>query len=159
MRERVLDGDDEGPRWSFMRRKIIGDGHTIYMKRLYILATPWFGFMFHRLYRPDQQRDLHDHPWSFLSIILRGFYRENTPEGIQERRWFNWKSAEDRHSIRFVSRIPVWTFVITGPRRRKWGFWVPVPCGDRKYHEHMAECPPGHEKFIPFDEYEKLNDA
>lgn len=112
------------PRWAFMKRRLIGSGDDVYLDRTYIVQTPLFGIMFHRIFRPDNQRDLHDHPFNFLSIVLLGSYYEDTVDGPRHRRWFNWKRAEDRHSIREVSRRPVWTLVFTGRRRRTWGFWV-----------------------------------
>jgi len=112
------------PRWGFMNRRLIGSGDDVYLDRTYIVQTPWFGIMFHRIFRPDNQRDLHDHPWNFFSLILRGHYLEDTPDGPRRRWWWNWKRAEDRHSIREVSRRPVWTLVFTGRKRRTWGFWV-----------------------------------
>lgn len=112
------------PRWAFMLRRKIGAGGDIYLDRLYIIQTPLFGIMLHRIYRPDNQRDLHDHPWNFLSILLLGNYVEDTLEGPKFRCTFNYKRAEDRHSIREVSRSPVWTLVFTGRKRRVWGFWV-----------------------------------
>jgi hypothetical protein len=116
--------DYASPRWALMRRRLIGSGDDVYLDRVYVIQTPWFGIMFHRIFRPDNQRDLHDHPWTFFSLVLRGSYVEDTVDGPKRRRWWNWKRAEDRHSIREVSRRPVWTLVFTGPKRRTWGFWV-----------------------------------
>lgn len=139
--------------WIFWNHQVIGDGKTVYIRRLEILRTPLFSVMLHRIYRPDQQRELHDHPWSFLSLILRGWYEEDVPHRCQYHncffsgcpssrkvRWFNWKRAEDSHSIRWVSRSPVWTLVFTGPKRRVWGFY-------------------GRDGWVRWDEYERLNDA
>lgn len=125
------------PRWAFMKRRKIGTEDDVYLDRVYVVQTPWFGIMFHRIFRPDNQRDLHDHPWSFLSIVLLGWYDEDVihqcpyPDcafalcpSSRRVRWFNFKRAEDRHSIRAVSRSPIWTLVFTGPKRRTWGFWV-----------------------------------
>lgn len=163
---------EESPRWACMRvRRIRGRDGSVYIWRLYILATPLFGIMLHRIFRPDRQRDLHDHPWNFLSFIFLGWYRENTPEGMRTRRWFNWKRAEDRHSITEVGRVPVWTLVFTGRRRRTWGFWVPVkwywrcePCDRNAYGILVPTCTIHGEMqprttFVPSHEYEKLNDA
>lgn len=110
--------------WRFWHAFTIGYPNDPYLSRLTIIKTPWFSVKLHRIYRPDQQEDLHDHPWSFLSIIIWGHYLENTPDGYRRRWWFNWKRAEDRHSIREVSRRPVWTLVFCGRERREWGFWV-----------------------------------
>ena len=130
------------PRWAFMQRRLIGSGADVYLDRVYVLQTPWFGIMFHRIYRADRQRELHDHPWNFLSLLLRGSYVEDTPDGLKTRRWFNVKRAEDRHSIREVSRSPVWTLVFTGRKRRTWGFWVD-----------------GGTRWVKWTEYEKLDEA
>jgi hypothetical protein len=149
---------DESPRWSFMRvRKIRGKDGSVYLWRLYLICTPWFGVMLHRIFREDNQRDLHDHPWNFLSIILRGWYSESFQRqgeehvGFAIRRLWNWKRAEDRHSIRIVGRAPTWTLVFTGRRRRTWGFWV---------HDYFnVDEGPGPARFVPWFDYEKLNDA
>lgn len=152
-----MQKSDDAPRWAFMKWRDIGDGKTVYLRRIYILMTPLFSIMLHRLYRPDRQRDLHDHPWNFVSFILRGYYREIIGDTVRqcelEHRWINTKKAEDRHTISYVSKVPVWTLVFTGRRRRKWGFWVYDCIPDCK---EVHYCP---EKWIPFDEYEKLNDA
>jgi hypothetical protein len=168
---------EESPRWSFMRvRRIRGSDGSVYLWRLYILSTPWFGLMLHRIFRPDRQRDLHDHPWNFLSVIVLGWYGENIqrPGGGQQyvkRRRFNFKFAEDRHSIRTVSRVPVWTLVFTGRRRRDWGFWTPVkwswrcePCDRAAYGVLPPICTAHGEmeqryQLVHWREYERLNDA
>ena len=135
-----FDYDKVGRRWGFWERFLIGFRDDLYLDRLGIVTTPWFSIKLHRIYRPDRQRDLHDHPWNFVSFILRGSYVEDTPQGQRRRRWFNFKRAEDRHSIREVSRSPVWTLIYTGPKRRSWGFWRGG-------------------KFIPWRQYDKLMDA
>lgn len=160
----VTDDAGENFRWGFWRWKTIGDGKTTYVRRLYILVTPFFSIMFHRIFRPDNQRELHDHPWTFLSLILLGHYRENTMEGERLCRWINFKWAEGRHSIRHVSRSPVWTLVFTGPRRRWWGFWVPRSTMCRcEYESHEFGCPAKYDpdglQFVLAKEYDKLNKA
>ena len=128
--------------WGCWERLIIGLNDDVYLDRLSLIWTPFFSIKFHRIYRPDRQRDLHDHPWSFLAFILRGSYWEDTVKGVKRRRWWNWKKATDRHSIRTVSRSPVWTLVICGPKSRSWGFWVEQGT-----------------KFIPWRDYDKLYGA
>lgn len=64
------------------------DGSTMYMGRWWLFNPysrtthkperwwcPW-SFRIHRIMRPDEDRDLHDHPWSARTIILRGWYAE-----------------------------------------------------------------------------------
>lgn len=111
--------------WAFFQRFEIpnlDDPEETYLTRWRLIQTPWFAFYLHRMTGPDSRADLHDHPWNFLSIVLRGGYAENTPEGMREVTRFNLKRAEDFHSIRYLLRHPTWTFVITGRRRRVWGY-------------------------------------
>lgn len=102
---------------------------TPYLTRLFLLHTPWFSVMMHWL-KPDPQPDMHDHPVTFLSLILRGFYVEQIATGgLQKCRWWNFKRATDAHRIVWTAPNTL-TLVITGPRRREWGFitpkgWVP----------------------------------
>lgn len=111
-------------KWRVCHRFTIGHPGDPYLTRLTLLKTPWFSIKLHQIFRPDEQEDLHDHPWTFFSVILLGHYLENTPYGYKRRFWFNWKRATDTHSIREVSRRPVWTLLFCGPECREWGFWV-----------------------------------
>lgn len=142
---------DEKKKWMFLSPRWIGKG---YLWRLRILVTPWFSIFLHRIHRPDNQRDLHDHPWAFASFVLWGWYKEIIGDSWRQceirRRWFNWKRATGRHSISEVSRRPCWTLVFTGPRVRVWGFWI---------LERVTKYGPQVEKWVPYKEYEKLNDA
>ena len=126
--------------WGLFRKFLIGLDGDLYLWRLSLITTPWFSVKLHRIFRPDRQRDLHDHPWTFLSIILFGSYTEDTPGGVKRRRWWNWKRAEDSHSIKTVSRSPVWTLVFCGPRRRVWGFHTPKGWVSWKDYEKLMEA-------------------
>jgi hypothetical protein len=75
-------------RWSLFSRFDIADvGRPgIYLTRWRLLQTPWFGIYVHCIRRPDGDRHLHDHPWSFLSLVDTGrepaFHgAERVPEG------------------------------------------------------------------------------
>lgn len=99
-----------------------------YLDRFYILGdyrrTSWLGFniYLHHIWRSDIERDLHDHPWSFISLILTGRYEEVTPADC---RVFSAGSillrpAEWQH--RLVLSRPMWTLVFSFKKRRSWGF-------------------------------------
>lgn len=96
-----------------------------YMKR-WILSTPWGTLRLHKIMRSDLDRDMHDHPWDFTSLILSGGYFDHTPEGTKAyvRGMVNHKKAEDRHRLTLIK--PTWTFVVSGPMRRAWGFHTPT---------------------------------
>lgn len=116
--------------WAFMRRfKIHGVDGSLYLDRLRVIETPWFGVYLHAIHRPDHDQEHHDHPWSFLSLILRGEYEESQRMGPEHGRyvrcrWLSFHRAEDAHRIALLSRSPVWTLVLRGPRRREWGFYT-----------------------------------
>lgn len=118
---------------------VIGGNDNPYLIRWWVIPrNPFFNVYLHRFMRSDDDRALHDHPWSNLSILLRGTYTEHTiaPGGINvrhERRAGQWKL---RLLGTFAHRIELthgecWTLFITGPRYRQWGFhcqsagWVP----------------------------------
>jgi hypothetical protein len=77
---------------------------------------------------------LHDHPWSFVSVILRGGYTEDRLDKHEmrvrqrHRRFVNVMRRDDAHSIvELDGDRPVWSLLFVGRRRRTWGYWRPVP--------------------------------
>lgn len=99
-----------------------------YITRLHLLKTPWFALMVHFINGPDPEPDMHDHPVSFLSLILRGGYKERRQIGLRiyrhKVRWFNFIRATDVHQIIRVSPHTI-TFCFVGPKVREWGFHTP----------------------------------
>lgn len=133
---RVADNSTaEHSKWVIWRWfDIIPNGQKeIYLSRLNLLSTPWFGIKIHWIHKPDNDRALHDHPWSFASFVLRGGYEEVIPvvlyqdarwwESTKLRRinWFNFKSSWQAHRITSVKKNTV-TLVLNGPKTRTWGF-------------------------------------
>ena len=79
----------------------------------------------HRWTGSDDKRFFHDHPWDFISVILRGTYSEATPTGIEVRTSgsIRYYPAEYKHTVLFTG-APCWSLVLSGPSRRNFGFWV-----------------------------------
>lgn len=45
-----------------------------YLRRWYLIHWKFFSLFLHRFFRSDEERALHDHPWSFITFILwRGY--------------------------------------------------------------------------------------
>lgn len=59
---------------------------SVYMRRWRFLPDWMPGFRIHEIMRSDEDRELHNHPFGFISIILRGGYREFTENGGS--RWY-----------------------------------------------------------------------
>lgn len=92
-----------------------------YIDRLHLVKTPWFAICLHWINKPDPEPHLHDHPVSFLSIILRGAYDEIREDGTHHRKYYNYISATDKHTIIGVKPKTL-TLAFMGPKVREWGF-------------------------------------
>ncbi len=140
-----------GSRYSLWRWTDVTLDGALYLRRLHLIQTPWFAIMLHWILRPDPQPDLHDHPVTFLSLVLRGWYREWVPAPAwfpsaplrvlrnqgsavrytvtgwwQRREVTRWRlfRPTDRHRICDVSPGGCVTLCFAGPVRRSWGFWT-----------------------------------
>lgn len=98
---------------------------VLYLWRLRLVDCRAFGVYLHRFHAPDQDRYLHDHPFSFLSLVLWGWYDEEVRGSWRRVRWFNWKPAPGAHRVVRISPR-LWTLVVRGPRVREWGFYTPT---------------------------------
>lgn len=133
------------PRWAFMEQFDIMDRNEptqVYLHRLRVVQTPLFGIYLHRIFLPDADRHPHDHPWPFLSLVLRGGYVEELSElrmtpaqrpklrtmrrvGMRtHRRW-----SIHRMPLRRAHRVALiepgtMTLVLVGRRSKDWGFWT-----------------------------------
>ena len=120
-----------------VRRRVIADpcypeGGPLFT-RYYLFDCPFFALYVHHFHRSDHDRHVHDHPWSFVTLLLSAGYWEHLPkfaelpDGEQVRAWRRrfsvlWRPAEWRHWVE-IER-PVWTLVLRLRRRRAWGFWT-----------------------------------
>lgn len=112
----------------FFKRYDIGRNGDPYLTRWDILGTRFTGranLFLHQFHRGDYEGALHDHPWSFWSLILWGGYFEVTEHG---ERWYPPLSllrrpAEWRHRVKLAPDRKAWSLVWTGRKVRKWGFW------------------------------------
>ena len=114
----------------FGRYRIINDriDQEPYLERYYLFLKEREDFPFniflHRFIKSDPD-DLHDHPWSFRSIILKGGYWEYTKQG---KFWrgplsYRYNPADTFHRVELDKNIPYcWTLFIPGKRVKDWGF-------------------------------------
>jgi len=106
-----------------------------------ILQLAGIAIRIHHIMKPDRDRHMHDHPWWWISIVLRGSYVEITPNPDGAEVWpttasepvlghirhtgsIAIKRPTDRHKIAVVPPGGVWTLFITGPKRQEWGFYT-----------------------------------
>ena len=113
-----------GTGWCYWRWT---DVDSEYILRLHVVKTPFGAICLHWVKKADAEPWLHDHPVSFLSVILRGSYAEMRKTGdgphIRVNRWFNFVRASkyDHHRIIFTRRGTL-TLCFMGPKTREWGF-------------------------------------
>ena len=98
-----------------------------YLERYYLFLTDRKRFPFnvflHKFLKGDPD-DLHDHPWPYFTIILRGGYWEYTPQGKFWRKpgHFRFCSSRSLHRIELDPGVTCWTLFFPGPQLREWGF-------------------------------------
>lgn len=113
---------------------VIGDPAAPYLRRWWLVPrNPWANVYLHQFLSDDDDRALHDHPWPWVSIILRGEYLEHTiaAGGIHRVRRYG-PGTVRAHGPGYAHRLAlppgqseVWTLFLTGPRVRHWGFHCP----------------------------------
>jgi len=117
---------------------VVGGIENPYLRRWFVIPrNPIFNIYLHQFLRDDDDRALHDHPWAWCSILLRGQYVERTVDDVTLRHAGSMKISGPRRAHRVVlvkdldgKARSCWTLFITGPRVRTWGFhcpkgWVP----------------------------------
>lgn len=149
--ERRELGDDQ--RYAAWRWQELWFAGAHYMTKLYLARCPLAQASVHLIRAPDPGRDMHDHPRSFVSIVLRGGYVEERPapatvehelrlegnrydlglsvHGMPTRTARRgllsvaFRRATDAHRIVEVDPGTV-TLVLWGPHRRSWGFHTAI---------------------------------
>ena len=92
--------------------------------RFTLLKTPWFRVYLHRLVAPQWHPKCHDHPWDFISFVIwPGYVEEHDnvmewrgPGSVLKR------PAEWQHNVITLEDAVSWSIIVTGPKRRAWGF-------------------------------------
>ena len=110
-----------------------------YLIRYTLMTTPWFSVKIHKILESDDYC-LHDHPWSFLSIVLKNGYTEYSfgknlgyvkYPGEKMRAPFKkqikapailFRRANWAHRLEIDK--PATTLVITFKKTRQWGFFT-----------------------------------
>ena len=123
------------------RKRIVLDrvSDEPYLERYYLFLKDraWFPFnvFLHKFLKSDPD-DVHDHPWPYFTVILRGGYWEWVPQFNSQGQkiaeiahWrapghFRWCSANSYHRIELDPGVTCWTLFMPGPKKRDWGFLV-----------------------------------
>lgn len=102
----------------------LGKPECPYMRRWVLILGP-ISVRLHQWYRSDDKRYMHDHAWHFLAIVLRGSYTDVSPD--RRQKMTPWRPVFRKASHQHYVDVPeggCLTLLLTGPKIRKWGFWV-----------------------------------
>ncbi len=123
------------------RKRIVMDRQNDepYLERYYLFLKDRKRFPFnvflHKFLKSDPD-DVHDHPWPYATLILKGGYYEWTPvfdsKGKMIAETCTWRgaghfrtsSANSYHRIELDPNVTAWTLFMPGPQKREWGFLV-----------------------------------
>ena len=132
------------------------DGKIPYLDRYYVFLKDRNRFPFnitlHKVMVSDEPV-LHDHPWGYATLILKGGYWEHIPlrdentGGVtgSTKVWrgpghFRIRSADDLHWLELEkdeagNEIPCWSLFFMGKKKKEWGFlpYVDTKDMDRGY--------------------------
>jgi hypothetical protein len=121
------------------RKRIVMDrvNNEPYLERYYVFLKDRDNFPFnvflHKFLKSDPD-DVHDHPWSYTTVILKGGYCEWIPQFDSAGRkcgeighWrgpghFRHSSATSYHRIELDPDVECWTLFMPGRKQREWGF-------------------------------------
>lgn len=136
-----------------------------FLKRWRLIDTSRFGLYLHHITGPDPGLDLHDHPWRFVSLILRGGYIEETAPArdasalariadrypphdgltrgvVRGRRAGTIQRTALHEAHRIVEVRPhTWTLIVAGRKVRAWGFFQPDGWVDFRRYDYQTRRP------------------
>ncbi len=100
-----------------------------YLIRYYLLFKDrprWFPFniTLHKICKSDIPI-LHDHPWGYATIMLKGAYIEHVEDNDRFYRGpghIRFRKATSYHWLELINDEPCWTLFFMGKRCREWGF-------------------------------------
>lgn len=109
----------------FFKKHIIGRAEAPIMIRYNIINSKIFSLRIHKFIKSDHDC-LHDHPWNFLTIILKGGYFEKLENGARPWRGpgsILYRKAEHKHAVQLKDEQPSYSLFLSLGVRRQWGFW------------------------------------
>jgi len=123
------------------RKRIVMDRveNEPYLERYYLFLRERKRFPFnvflHKFLKSDPD-DVHDHPWPYATLVLKGGYWEWIPHfdtvGRKTGEYQVWRGpghfriskARSFHRIELDPDITAWTLFMPGVKQRDWGFLV-----------------------------------
>jgi hypothetical protein len=102
----------------------LGHDECPYARR-WMIKCGFFSLRIHHFIKGDDPRYLHDHAWWFLTFVFKGGYTDVGEKSRDHLRApaLRFRRANHRHTVA-TDPGGAWTFLVTGPSTRNWGFYV-----------------------------------
>lgn len=130
------------PEWQLWKHQRIHlMSGPLYLER-WVLDFFLFSIRLHCFHRSDDDRALHDHPFGFVTFVLKNGYYDVTGDGRHKEFMppgtFKFRPYTHTHTVELLGDVegeerPAWTLVFTGPVRHRWGFWVRNKLGEKRF--------------------------
>ena len=114
----------------FLTKEIRSQAGVLHFQRFRLIQTPWFAIYVHRISASDEEKHAHDHPFDFLTFLLRGEYEESWAKcphwslfmkrRVRAGRWA-FHDHTDVHKIKLLTPV-VWSLVFAGGHKYDWGY-------------------------------------
>lgn len=143
-------------KWCERRGKVVhicgtADSSDVYLVRYLVLKSKWMNIYIHEFLRSDRD-DLHDHPWHFMTYLVKGSYIEwkyNERTGrdaitfrTEKSNRLVFRKATDQHRVEVREKLLVserhkapLTLFVSGPIMREWGFIREMKRGSLRYRK------------------------
>lgn len=110
--------------FQFRWREPLGKRECPYAHRT-LLNLGLFSVRVHEWHRSDDKRFFHDHPWHFVTLVLRGSYTDVSAQGrdVLTAGSVRYRHAGHAHYVE-VPPAGAITIILTSYVVRNWGFWV-----------------------------------
>lgn len=109
------------------------EGH-VHFRRYRLLELPIFRIYLHQILKADEDGVEHDHPWDFLSIILKGGYVEQKNKKLIARLPGSIGiCTRPFHHLLYEIFSPTWTLVFAWGKRTNWGYFT-----DQGWKDHIT---------------------
>lgn len=106
--------------------RVVGLDGRAYLSDRFLFRCRWFSIRLRRIHGPDPMIYQHDHPGSFLSIRLWGWYREYRDFDQVKTYGVGWIVFRPKtfvHRVSETSAGGAWRLVFTGPEDGDWSYW------------------------------------
>jgi hypothetical protein len=124
-------------------KKIYSRSGELHFSRFAILESKYFSIYIHNIYQSDKDMHLHNHPWKFLGIILKGKYTEKyinrASESFRVKKflYITFANRNYFHKIDKLHSPKVVSLFFTFGKHKDWGYLVNNEVIDFNYYRFL----------------------